>query len=78
MALVKKLSKHGNSYALIFDKVLIELLGIDVDTPLAISTNDGKSLNIAPVQDEEHNEKFQKALDRANKKYGRALKNLAE
>ncbi len=34
MALIKKLTKQGNSYALIIDKALIELLDINPESPL--------------------------------------------
>ena len=77
MALIKKLTKHGNSYSLIIDKALIELLGIDPSTPLEISTTNGQSLLITPVHDEERKKEFRKKLSKINKKYGKALKKLA-
>ncbi|MBK8793302.1 MAG: AbrB/MazE/SpoVT family DNA-binding domain-containing protein [Holophaga sp.] len=43
----KTLSKHGNSYALVLEKSLMELLHITPETPLEIST-DGQSLTIVP------------------------------
>ena len=46
--MVKTLTKHGNSLALVIDKPILELLNIDADTPLSITT-DGKSLIIAPA-----------------------------
>lgn len=49
--MVKNLVKHGNSYALVIDKPILELLGISPDTPLEVSTPDGKSLRIAPAFD---------------------------
>ena len=75
--MVKKLSKHGNSLALVIDRAVLDLLRIDTDTPLDIST-DGQVLVISPVRDEAHQDKFRKALKSANKRYGRALKRLAE
>lgn len=75
--MVKKLTKHGNSLALIIDRAVLDLLKIDTDTPLEIST-DGQILVISPVRDENHRGKFRKALGSANRKYGRALKRLAE
>jgi antitoxin component of MazEF toxin-antitoxin module len=74
---IKKLSKHGNSLAVVIDRPVLDLLKIDVDTPLEIST-DGQVLVISPVRDKRHRDKFQRALESANKKYGRALKRLAE
>lgn len=46
--MVKKLTKHGNSLALIVDRAILDLLKIDADTPLEIST-DGEVLIVAPV-----------------------------
>ena len=75
--MVKKLTKHGNSLALIIDRAVLDLLEIKDDTPLDITT-DGQVLVVTPVRDDARREKFSDALRSANKKYGRALKNLAE
>ncbi|RJP75165.1 MAG: AbrB/MazE/SpoVT family DNA-binding domain-containing protein [Candidatus Abyssobacteria bacterium SURF_17] len=75
--MIKKLTRHGNSLALVVDKPVLELLKIDADTPLEIST-DGEILIISPVRDAARRKKFRKALEAANIKYGRALKRLAE
>jgi len=75
--MVKRLTKHGNSLALVIDRPILELLGVDADTPLEIST-DGQVLIISPVRGEADRKKFDKALNKVNKKYGRALKRLAE
>ena len=74
--MLKKLTRHGNSLALVIDKGVLELLNIDEQTPLEIST-DGKLLLISPVRDEKRRLQFQEALVSANAKYGRALKRLA-
>jgi len=75
--MIKKLTKHGNSLALIIDRAVLDLLKIDVDTPLDIST-DGQVLVVTPINDEDRQEKFKEALESVNRKYGRALKRLAE
>jgi len=74
--MLKKLTKHGNSLALVIDKGILELLNIDDQTPLEIST-DGTLLLISPVRDEKRRQQFQEALLQANNKYGRVLKRLA-
>ncbi|MCB9062834.1 MAG: AbrB/MazE/SpoVT family DNA-binding domain-containing protein [Halobacteriovoraceae bacterium] len=74
--MIKNLTKHGNSMALIIDRPILDLLNISEGTPLEISTN-GESLTISPVKDEKRLKQFQKALEKTNKKYGRALKNMA-
>lgn len=73
----KKLTRHGNSLALIIDRPVLELLNIDKETPLEIST-DGRSLIVSPVQDEVLSRQFQEKLAEVNRKYGRSLKNLAD
>jgi antitoxin MazE len=75
--MLKKLSRHGNSLALVIDKGVLELLNIDDQTPLEITT-DGSLLLISPVRDEERRRIFQEALADANAKYGRAFKRLAD
>jgi len=75
--MVKTLTKHGNSYALIIDRAILELLKITPETPLEVST-DGKMLTIAPVADAKRRARFDAALTKTNRRYGRALKKLAE
>ena len=75
--MIKRLTKHGNSLALVIDRGVLDLLDIDVDTPLSIST-DGSSLIVSPVRDADRRAKFMAALGDANTRYGRALKRLAD
>jgi len=78
MTVTKKLTKHGNSYALIIEKPILELLGINSETLLQVSTPDGSSIVITPVKSASEKRKFKGALSKINKRYGRALKNLAK
>jgi antitoxin component of MazEF toxin-antitoxin module len=77
MAMVKTLARHGNSLALVLDRGVLDLLEIDAKTPLQITT-DGQALVVAPIRDAERTKRFRAALRRANVRYGRALKKLAE
>jgi antitoxin MazE len=74
--MLKKLTRHGNSLALVLDKGVIELLNIDADTLLEIST-DGSLLLITPVKDEKRRRQFNDALEKTNARYARTLKRLA-
>ena len=74
--MIKKMVSHGNSAALIIDKPILEILKIDMDTPLEVST-DGKNLIISPVQDAKREKRFRAALQKVNKKHGKTLKKLA-
>jgi len=75
--MIKKLTKHGNSLALVIDKGVLDLLEIDSQTPLHITT-DGRCLVIAPVRDPKKEKRLRAALEEGNKKYGKMLKRLAE
>jgi len=74
--MIKKMVSHGNSAALIIDKPILEILKIDMDTPLEVST-DGKNLIISPVKDAKRVARFRAALQKVNKKHGKTLKKLA-
>ncbi|MBE0536084.1 MAG: AbrB/MazE/SpoVT family DNA-binding domain-containing protein [Phycisphaerae bacterium] len=74
--MVKSLTKHGNSYALIIDKPIMELLNIAPETPLEVTT-DGKSLLIRPVE-RTRQEKFEKLLKQTCEQYNEDLRKLAE
>jgi len=78
MTLTKKLTKHGNSYALVIEKAILELLGIDDKTLLQISTPDGITIVITPVKNKSEKKRLSESVKKINKKYGRTLKHLAE
>jgi antitoxin component of MazEF toxin-antitoxin module len=75
--MVKRLAKHGNSLALVIDRGVLDLLEIDGDTPLSVTT-DGKCLIVTPVRDPEREKRFRAALAEGNRKYGKMLKRLAD
>jgi antitoxin component of MazEF toxin-antitoxin module len=75
--MIKKLTKHGNSLALVIDRPILDLLRIGTDTPLDIST-DGKRLIVAPSGATARRKKFNAAQEWAHKRYGKAFQKLAE
>ena len=75
--MTKKLTRTGNSYALILDKPLLDQLHIDADTPLEVST-DGKLILIAPVRDKKREAKLKAAADDMFVRYASVFKRLAE
>ena len=76
-AMQKTLTKHGNSYALVIDKPILDLLRITPDTPFEI-VSDGQSLVLTPIRDPKEERKFQRALETLHERFGRTLKKLAE
>lgn len=75
--MVKTLIKHGNSYALVIDRTILELLRVTPETPLELTT-DGDTLLVAPVRDVKRQRRLREALDKINRRYGDDLKRLAE
>lgn len=75
--MIKTLTKHGNSLALVIEKPILELLGANAETLFDVTT-DGQVLVLSPVKDAKRSDKFSAALEKVNKRYPKALKKLAE
>ncbi|MCI0417347.1 AbrB/MazE/SpoVT family DNA-binding domain-containing protein [bacterium] len=75
--MIKRLTLHGNSLALVIEKAILELLKIDKDTPLEIVT-DGKNLIISPVKDANREKRIQSALTKINRRHSQTLRSLAK
>lgn len=76
--MLKKLTKHGNSFALIIDRPILDLLKIDMETPLDIST-DGSRLIVAPAAEPvARKKKFDAAQEWTHRRYGKTFEKLAK
>jgi antitoxin component of MazEF toxin-antitoxin module len=75
--MVKHLTTHGNSLALVIEKGVLELLGISRKTSLRVTT-DGSSLIISPLKDTQREKRFKEALKEINRRHSKTLKALAE
>ncbi len=75
--MIKTLTPHGNSSALVIEKAILELLNIDTDTPLEVTT-DGRNLIVSPVRDKTREKRIKSALEKINKLHGKTLKKLAQ
>lgn len=75
--MIKKLTRTGNSVALVLDKPLLEALGLDENTEVEVSTN-GDVLVVTPVRDRLRERKFRKAADEVHRKYAGLFRKLAE
>ncbi|MEQ8821305.1 MAG: AbrB/MazE/SpoVT family DNA-binding domain-containing protein [Sumerlaeia bacterium] len=79
--MIKTLTRHGNSLSLVIDRPILDLLRIDQDTPLEIST-DGENLVISPVRKDGDREsrraKIAAILQDADARYGEVFTNLAK
>ena len=76
MAMVKTLKQIGNSYGVIIDKPILEILHITPETPLEITT-DGHSLRIRPVR-QRSKPTLTESLQAVNKRHASTLKKLAK
>lgn len=75
--MIKTLTTHGNSAALVIDKAILELLGISMSTPLKITT-DGKSLIVSPLPNDKREKKFKTALGKVNALHGDTFRKLSK
>jgi len=73
----KRLTRTGNSLALVLDRELLEATGIDAATALEVST-DGEVIVISPVRTPKRIERLRRVMERAHRRYGGAFKRLAE
>ena len=75
--MVKKLTKTGNSLALVIDKPLLDLVKIDAETPLEVSS-DGNVIVISPLRDKKRTARLRAVAADAHRRYGGVFKRLAE
>lgn len=75
--MVKHLTQHGNSAALVIDKPVLALLRITMKTPLELAT-DGRNLIISPIRHGKRQGRFRAALEAVNRRHGDTLSALAE
>lgn len=80
----KRLSRYGNSLALIIDKPILDLLHITEDTILILST-DGKNITLTPKKQESvpslkisDDTQVQKAFEKIMEQYAPTFKKLAK
>ncbi|PYQ28052.1 MAG: AbrB family transcriptional regulator [Acidobacteria bacterium] len=75
--MIKKLTRTGNSIALVLDKPLLEQLGLDENAEVEVSTN-RQVIVVTPKRSSARDRKFRKAVDKINRKYAGLFKRLSE
>ena len=75
--MIKNLVKHGNSWALVIDRPILDLLKMDPENPVEITT-DGQSMTVGPVGKNARQATVRGARKKINTRYGKAFKKLAE
>ena len=75
--MIKNLVKHGNSWAIVIDRTILDLLKIAPDSPVELTT-DGTSIRITPVAADDPKSKVRAARAKVNATHSQAFKKLAE
>jgi antitoxin component of MazEF toxin-antitoxin module len=75
--IIKKLTRQGNSAALVIDKPLLDLLDINQDTPLKLTVN-GRQLIVEPLTDQERAKRFREVSQRDLTNNGELYRRLAK
>jgi len=72
----KKLTKTGNSLALVLDRPLLAAAGIDADTPLEVST-DGDVIVVSPLRDAARLAELRRGSQAIHERYAGVFRRLA-
>lgn len=77
--MIKKLSKYGNSLAVLIDKPILELLSIDENTKIKIKT-DGENIILIPIRKSKPKGEndIEEAYSEIVKKYSDVFRKLAK
>ncbi len=73
----KRLTKTGNSLALVLDRELLEKTGITAETTLDVST-DGDVIVVTPKRSKSRADKLRKAMADADERYSGVFRGLAK
>jgi antitoxin component of MazEF toxin-antitoxin module len=73
----KKLTRTGNSVALVLDKPVLEQLGLDENSEVEVSTN-GDVLVMTPLRSAARRRKLSKVLEQMDAQYAGVFRRLAE
>ncbi|MFO0915731.1 MAG: AbrB/MazE/SpoVT family DNA-binding domain-containing protein [Pirellulales bacterium] len=75
--MIKNFVRHGNSWALVIDRPILDLLKLRPEDPVEITT-DGKSVIIAPVASDDQKSQVRAARTTVNSRYKKAFRKLAQ
>ena len=73
----KKLTRTGNSLALVLERDLLESTGITAATSLEVST-DGEVIILSPVRPARRTERLREIMARVHARYSGTFRRLAE
>lgn len=73
----KKLTRTGNSVALVLDKGLLEQLGLEENAEVELSTN-GEVLVVTPIRDAVRERRFRRSAEKVTEKYAGLFRRLSK
>jgi antitoxin component of MazEF toxin-antitoxin module len=74
--MVNRIVPHGEGYALLLDRELVEQLHIDGETPVDVTVGDN-ALIVTPV-DEKRRAALQESIEEMDRRYADVFRRLAE
>lgn len=75
--MIKKLTRQGNSSALILDRTLMGLLELNNDSEVKM-TVEGRKLIVEPLTEAERKQRFEEVLSRTSQKNAGLFRRLAK
>jgi antitoxin component of MazEF toxin-antitoxin module len=75
--MVKKLTRTGNSVALVLDKEILEATGLDAGSTVEVST-DGRVIIVSPPLAKKRSANVDAIIGKLDRRYGSVFKKLAE
>ena len=75
--MIKNFVRHGNSWALVIDRPILDLLKIRPEDPVEITT-DGTTVMISPVPASDRRARVATARAKVNARHKKAFQKLAE
>jgi antitoxin component of MazEF toxin-antitoxin module len=75
--MIKKLTRTGNSVALVLDKPLLDQLGLDENAEVELSTN-GQVLVVTPKRSAARERKFREVVAEINGEYAGLFRRLSK
>lgn len=75
--MVKRLTKSGNSVALVLDKALLEAAHLEEGAEVEVSTN-GEVIIVSPVREKKRQAKLRSVMERVNRDFAGAFARLAK
>jgi AbrB family looped-hinge helix DNA binding protein len=75
--MIKKLTKVGNSYGLIFDAAVRELSGLKPGDEVNVTVHDGGAIILTPVRKSPEASEVKSVIRRTLKDYRKTLRKLA-